>query len=327
MSSTTDVLQQQQQVQAPLLPMPSSDAPQHHRPKKVNPVYKYYREAAQNTVAQLRQEYDSSPEGKSDLGTRNKGVHCFMRDSNIIADEATFQQLVNKRSVLETPLELEISYLSAVDTVMDDPELHEDTMVVLYSPSPRPTGLIYGGIPCEVTDLAIRSTLVRQLRSPAMYLSGSNDLCELYASTSFYLPNVQVRQASVTEGFLDLAPEERVDLNVTMMSSVEAVVSHKESQGEQADIRLPRLIHNKLLIPFKMALRQNENREKLGMTPIRHVVIGDLGLRCHEKGVNTIFAQQLCHVLSQFAYCFDRVVLTGPRDLLNHSLVHFQQAQ
>jgi hypothetical protein len=294
------------------------------KPRKVNPVYKALRAQAHAVAAELRAEWDEGKEAKTKLGNRNKGVRCFMKKQDIVDDGKDMEALLAEMRVPETDCSLEISSMSAVDTVLSDPDLSEDTMAVMYSPSSSPCDLIYGGIPSEVSDLASRSTLIWQLKAPALHLSESEDLCELFAMTSFYLPNVEVRKAPVDEDYVDLDEKDRTTLNLTMMSSVEAVVSHMEANGRHDDIRLSKLIYWKLLIPFCMALRQNQNRKKLGLSPIRNIVVGDMGLRTHEKGVNTLFSQQLYNVVKYFDGCFDRVIVCSNPSTLQHVAVYFK---
>lgn len=316
MSSNSDLqaLQQPNQSQAS------------NKPRKVNPVYKALRAQAHAVASELRAEWDEGKEAKTKLGNRNKGVRCFMKKQDIVEDGKATEDLIAEMSVPNSEAELEISSMSAVDTVVSDPDLHEDTMLVMYSPSSAPCDVIYGGIPSEVSDLANRSTLIWQLKAPALHLSESEDLCELFAMTSFYLPNVEVRKSSVDDDYADLDEQERVNLNITMMSNVEAVIAHMEETGRQDDVRLPKLIYWKLMIPFVMALRQNQNRKKLGLSPIRNIVVGDLGLRVHERGVNTLFSQQLHHIVQQFSQCFDRVVVCSNPSTLQHVCVYFKCA-
>lgn len=197
--------------------------------------------------------------------------------------------------------------MSAVDTSLELSELGcQDYMMALYAPHPSPCATIFGGIPHELTDLALRSTLIWQLKSPALRLSDTDQLCELFATTAFYLPNVEVRAGDFSDDYEEY--DESKSLNVTIMSDVESVLSHWEAQGRQ-DIKMSNLIYLKLATPLFMALRQNQNRKKLGLNPIRTLVYGDMALRSSEKGVNSLFAQRLQTLVKQFNGCFDKIIV------------------
>jgi len=302
---------------------------------KVNPVYKFLRDHVHITANELRQEWSQDGAVKDKLASRNKGVRCFMKLGDIFPDDGKkLQDAIHNFQVPESVTQVHFSDLTAVETACELC-LEENHLVALYAPSSTPVKTIYGGLPCELTDLAIRSTFLRQLKSPSLHLSESDKLCELYVKTSFYVPQVEVRKAGYTQDFADLEQSDRKDLNVVLMSQVESVLNHLEENSDQ-EVKLSKLIYFRLLVPFMMALRQNQNRQKLNesrkdsgapiLNPIRHIVIGDMGLRCKESGVNTLYAQRLKSIIEQFDGCFDSVTICGPDTLRMHVELFFKNS-
>jgi len=287
--------------------------------RRANPVYQFYKTKAHEIRQEIRAEWDAGGESRTNLADRNKGVRCYMKRQDIFDQEA-LREAINEFSVPTVTTAVKVSDLSGVETLLSmgheldpDPDqtfVNLDTvMLALYAPQPSPCATIFGGIPHEVTDLALRSTLIWQLKSPALRLSDTEKLCELFATTAFYLPNMEVRREGFEEGYVKwMIPE---SINVTLMSDVESVLSHWEQAGRQ-DVKMSNLIYLKLATPLFMALRQNQNRKKLGLAPIRKVVFGDLALRSSEKGVNSLLAQRLTTLVQQFNGCFDEIIVCSP---------------
>ena len=290
--------------------------------RKVNPVYQYLRSQVFATYEELKQEYESEGELKEQLKNRNRGVRCFMNNKSIFdEDKKEVEAAIAEFSRPESKIVLHFSVDSGLETALCD-EHSENLLLALYVPNSAPCDTIFGGIPCELTEAGIRSTLTWQLKAPAMHLSESPKLCELFVKTSFFVPNVEFRKSAHFNNFQHLPENERQSLNLVMMSDMESVISYLEQQGK-ADIKLSNLIYTKLFIPFAVALRQNQNRKKLGLPPIRNLVIGDMALRSGEKGVNALTAQRLESIVKMFDGCFDDVYICGPTSLLMHLSVHF----
>jgi len=288
-------------------------------PKKVNPVYQALRTRVFQTSNELRKEWDAEGETKVNLSARNKGVRCFMKKSDIFADNGKDLAAAIAEQRTNTSTQVLVSSSSAVDTLVSagNDLVPSNTALALYSPTPAPCDLMYGGIPSELTDLAIRSTLLWQIKAPALHLSESENLCKLYAMTSFFLPNVQVRKEGFEGSYKPYADSDRFDTNVILMSDLESVIHYLTEQGTE-EIKTSNLIYLKLMIPFMMAVRQNQNRKNLGLPPIRDLVIGDLNIKSTERGINTLFCQRLQSIVQQFDGCFDSVTVCGPTSLIMH---------
>ena len=288
----------------------------------VNKVYFHLREKVKAVADQLREEYDTPGDISDNLKRHNRGVRFYKTRQDLLTDKVHEQELEVSDLIAEfkngdKPIKFCGSPHSAVEEAIDLGG--QDCMVVLYSPSASPLGVIYGGIPSTLTDLAIRSTLIWSLRSPSMYLQDGNTV-ELHAGTSFYLPSVEVRRDSFLYNFDEYVDGQVYDLSVMMMASVGCLIKY---YGEQkAD--LSNIINYRLSLPFLMALRQNQNRKKLNLSRIRHIVIDDLDLNGSEFGVNTLVARQLQHLLKQFAGCFDSVTLCGPPKYVMHVKTHVE---
>lgn len=289
---------------------PKSTSPSSVR--KINPVYSHFRQKVKEVDDQLHSEWKSGGDARKNLAERNKGVRCCMNRQNILS----VQELALAKDDFSVPsvrTALRLSSQTAVEEFLSmDFRNYDTSMVVMYVPDKSPCATIYGGIPHELTDLVLRSTLLWQLKSNALHLSETSKACELYATTSFYLPNVQVRAEDFSSEHRPWPDNDFVNMNLTMMSDVESVLKHWE-QTKRPNIKINNLIQLKLTIPLMMALRQNQNRTKLGLSPIRRVIFGDLTLRSSEKGVNSLFSQRLKDVLEEFNGCFDEIVVCCPR--------------
>jgi len=297
--------------------------------KSVNPVNKVYfhlREKVKAVADQLRGEYETPGDISDNLKRHNRGVRFYKTRQDLLTDKVNEQELevldlIAEFKTGDKPIKFCGSPHSAVETAIDLDFVNsggQDCMVVLYSPSASPLGVVFGGIPSTLTDLAIRSTLIWSLRSPGMYLQDGSTV-ELHAGTSFYLPSVEVRRDSFLHNFEEYEDGQTYELSVMMMASVGCLVKY---YGEKAD--LSNIINYRLLLPFLMALRQNQNRKKLNLSLIRHIIIDDLDLNGSEFGINTLVARQLQYLLKQFAGCFDSVTLCGPPKYFMHVKTHVE---
>lgn len=275
--------------------------------RKINPVYKHLVEKVRDTADELRSEWDSDGEIRKTLSDRNKGIRCYMKKTDLfVSDEKQTDAFLKFSREHET--KVIISKKTCVETLLAYED--NDTMGALYAPFCSPCSTVYSGTPCELTDLACRSTLLWQLKSPPLRLSNSDegDFCKLYATTSFYIPNVEVRRSSFLNNWKDY--ENSKNCHLTVMSSVESVLCHWGKEKRE-DIKMSNIIYLKLMTPFRMALRQNINREKLDppQPPIRRIVIGNMDIRHNERGVNSLFCQTLHRVIEQYKGCFDEVIV------------------
>ena len=291
--------------------------------RKINPVYKHLREQAQAVNTRLHAEFEADGDLRKNLMDRNRGVRCFMTRQDIVSDEG-IEALIAKYRRPGVTTQLHTSTDTGVQSALDDlDELYAETVVALYAPQSSPLGTVYGGIPHELTDLALRSTLIWQLNAPAMHLSQSDQLCQLHATTSFYVPSVEVRRWGYEDDFEAYDEGDSKNLNVVLMADVPCILEYWEEIG-RPEVNISNLINNKLITPMLMTLRQNENREKLKdpLPPIRHVVIGDMGLNFAEHGISTLLAQRLQSLLKQFDSCFDSVTICGPSRAMMHVRTH-----
>ncbi len=283
-----------------------------------NPVYRKLRNLVLDTSRELRADYnlgEQSDEYKN-LMKRNHGVRCFMKRGDIFHDEDSLNKSIAHFKT-NAPTRLEVSHDTELETTLRDPRLSDTTLMALYSPDSCPRNVIFGGIPSAQTDLAIRSNFLWQLGSPTLRLADTDEYCELYAQTSFYFPGVEIRRDNYLQNYA--VKPLPVSTNVMLMSDVNAVAEFLSDRDDSASgVKVANLIACRLTFPFLMALRQNENRVKLGMEPIRNLVIGDLGMNNHERGINTLYVQRLNRCLEQFAGCFDRVTVCGSQNLLMH---------
>lgn len=296
--------------------------------RRVNPVYKSLRNQVHAMADQLRSEYEAGGVLKENLMKGNHGVRCYMRWQDIVggADRertttgAAVDALIQEFRDPTRHTLLHVTTDSAVNHV----ESPDDTMIALYAPNTArgddkpqadPLGLIYGGLPSELTDLALRSDLLWHLKAPALHLAESNQLCKLHATTSFYLPTVEIRKDSFENDYDDL--EDPLKCSVMLTADVQCVVDFW-TEEQRESINKSNLMRTKLLMPLHMALRQNVNRKKLGLPLIREVVIGDMNIPYWEHGINTLFAQRVKEVLEQFYGCFESVVICGQLSTVMH---------
>jgi len=306
------------------------------RERKINPVYEWLKAQVLQTNKELRDEWKQS-ESQADLQARNRGVKCYMKPMKQIFEslEALQNAILQFRSST-APIEVNLWNSTGVEAAYYLPTNPDCALLALYSPDSAPLRTIFNGIPCELTDFAVRSTLIWQLRAPSLYLPDVEPRkhCELYANTAFFIPNVQLRKTGweCTHGrilhgiderdecdrYTILEPSDRMSTNVVLMSDVECVLHFLEERDGGEPIKVSKLIHNKIMTPFYMALRQNQNRLKLNLPPIRHIVFSDMGLRVHEPGINTLFVQRLQSALKMFQGCFDSVTICAPERTLLH---------
>ncbi len=253
---------------------------------------------------------------RADAGSKaamNRGVRCYMRKRDIFsgsglkaAIEAAALPDPDTGEYLDVPV---WATNESVATAVDCPH-PEDTLFAVYSPQSNPMSVIAGGIPRDLTDLALRSSLIWKLRSPALKLGESGKMCSLFATTAFYLPNISVRHAPFSEQFRSL--QSPFSINVCLMSTVNAVRKYWLGEGRRdCDINMSNLVYDKLVTPLYVALDQNRKRANLRppLPPIRHVVIGDLGISADEEGMNSLLAYRVAAVRRQFAGCFDSITV------------------
>ena len=272
----------------------------------MNPVYEHLREAVKAKADQLYEQWQND---KTKLIEGNRGVRCFMKRENILEQSEPF---TSDKSMMYT---LFIETGSAAEEV--DPEFASDTLLALYSPSSKPYNTIRSGKPCELTDLALHSNLLWQLKSPPMHLSNTEQLCELFISTAFYLPNLQIDQSHCfLPDFCDKTT------HLVLMSDLECVLRHLEKENRFVD--LSNLMQIKLELPFLMAIRQNQYRISQGQEPFCHLVLGDLALRAHEPGVHALFAQRLADVLEKYRGLFKTITVCASPALAIHLKVMAQ---
>lgn len=298
--------------------------------RRVNPVYKSLRNQVHRVADQLRSEYDAGGVLRENLMKGNHGVRCYMRWQDIVGGgdrektanptDAAVAALIQEFCDPTVKTTLQVTTDSAINHAVES----EDTMVALYAPNTArgddkpqadPLGLIYGGLPSELTDLALRSDLLWHLKAPALYLAESNQLCKLHATTSFYLPTVEIRKDSFENDHDDL--ESPIKCSVMLTADVQCVIDFWTDEKRES-INKSNLMRTKLLMPMYMALRQNVNRKKLGLPLIREVVIGDMNIPYWEHGINTLFAQRVQEVLEQFNGCFESVVICGQLATVMH---------
>lgn len=299
--------------------------------RRVNPVYKALRDKVHQMADQLRSEYDAGGDLRENLMKGNHGVRCFMRWQDIVGtggppqggSDLGVESLIQKFRRPDVTTELQVTTDSAINQATLDDDT-SDVMVALYAPNTAragdapqadPLGLIYGGLPSELTDLALRSDLLWHLKAPALYLAESNQMCKLHATTSFYLPTVEVRKDSFDNNFA--ISHDPTKLSLMLTADVQCVIDFWSAEARDT-INTSNLIRTKLLMPLHMALRQNVNRQKLGLPLIRNVVIGDMNIPYWEHGINTLFAQRVKEMLATFDGCFDTVTICGPLSTVMH---------
>lgn len=307
-------------------------------PRKHNPVYTVLKQYVHEMAEQLRQEYDAGGVLRDNLMKGNHGVRCYMRWQDIVglggAEKKTLGTSLNAAvaallAEFRQPGLVTQVAVTTESAVNHAAQMGVDCLVALYVPNTArsgtkpqadPLGLIYGGLPSELTDLAIRSDLLWHLKAPALYLSDSQSLCKLHATTSFYLPSVEIRKDAFDGLYLPF--DESVKCSLMLTADVQCVSEFWEEERES--VNKSNLMRTKLLMPFHMALRQNVNRKKLGLPLIRDLVIGDLNVPYWEHGINTLFAQRVQEVCALFDGCFASVTLCGPLGTMMHvhTLLH-----
>lgn len=284
--------------------------------RRVNETYRVLRDRVQEMAGQLRAEYDAGGDLREHLMKGNQGVRCFMKWQDLLGSSSSTQASEFYRPGV--PCEVYVSTDLCVNVVQDHELPPKTTMMALYVPNTarsgeaplaNPLGLIYGGLPSELTELAICSTLLWHLKAPALMLSETRELCQLHATTSFYLPSVEVRRDSFMTDYEVLSQPFKTSLMLT--ADVNCVLDFWAHEHRES-VKTSHLIRNKLLMPFHMALRQNVNRQKLGLPLIRNLVLGDMNIPHREPGINSLFARLVKEVMHQYDGFFDHVVVCGP---------------
>ena len=98
------------------------------------------------------------------------------------------------------------------------------------------------------------------------------------------------------------------DINLTIMSDMEAV-SKFFADSDSGEVSVSRLMYLRIVTPFVVALRQNVNRQTLGLQPFTTIVLGDMNLRSSERGINSLFSQTINRVARTYGKCFNRVIV------------------
>ena len=276
--------------------------------RKINPVYEVLLNKVKEQDNNLHEQFKVDP---TNLNQRNRGVRCFMKRTDLFESKEDFEQVRNRNRCNFTSTPIVLSNCSAVDKALQGNNNNDlETMTVIYTPHTNPISDLYRGIPCEITDLGITSSFLWHLKAPSLRLKeDEKEFVKLYSGASMYFPNIQVTHANFGQAWKEL--EKPRNLCLTLMSSVECVVSHLEKQESQ-DIDLPSIIHNKISTAFQMALKQNVNRAKLvdeNLPKIKRIVLGDLGFGSNQPGINSLFCSTLLRVVEQYSGCFEQVVV------------------
>lgn len=269
------------------------------RPK--NQINSFWRDR----VIEKAKEYgamwnDGSGVGKNTLSQRNRGVRCFMKRTYMFATTEELQAAIDTFSQ-DKSAHVYLESDCGLDTAMLlwKPE---SALLAMYTPTQNPLSTIYGGVPTELTELVLRSSMLWQLKSNSLKLKSSDKdttFVKLFTATSFYIPGVSVDKMGAVDNFQQW--ELQKNINVMLMSDIQSS-NHNSNQ-----LDISNMIYTKLVTPFYMALRQNINRVKLGLVPIRTLVIGDMNLEHSKPGVNALYCKKLHELLEKFGRCFDHI--------------------
>jgi hypothetical protein len=253
----------------------------HQERKHYHPVYSVWRERVRTNYATLRAEWDIGGVTKEALMIRTRGIKCYMNQSNIFKDVKVVQQALKNFSQ-----RMKITPIMTSD-VLGDP----CSLEVVYSPDSSPLDMINSGTPDFLTELSTRSTLLWQLKSMALRLKDGTS-CKLHSSTSFFLPKVGRKVTQQPDLW---------NMDLVIMSTLENSLDFVEKKEKKdLTVTLGRLIYKKILIPFLVALKQNQSRKAEGLQPYTRLILGDIGLRAHSQGVNSLFANTLVRVCKQY---------------------------
>lgn len=260
--------------------------------KPMPAVYEHWRQRVIDTYNTVRDQAEANPEVyhglNQDLAFFRNVEHARGEDFEALvaglSNDYETRALIRQGSPLKDP-----DVWGRVDFGSGSDSNIHDHLVALYTKTDSPLKTIFHGIPSEETVLASQSTLVWSLNSRKLQLD-SGEPCRLFAHASMALP--QVAKGGNPHHYL----------NLVLQSSVEAVVEHFESQNKEC--RLPRLIYNKLALPFIHALHQNAEGAQ-----IKHLVLGSITLPGVEASLNSLLAQQFQTVLNDFDGLFETVTL------------------
>lgn len=201
------------------------------RPK--NPVYKFLREGVRATLDNLHLQHNEDPLRRQWLTAANEGVQCYMRWQDIVAQE-DLPAMINEFKLRDSVTRLHVTNDSAINYAiqnLDCTGLVPAALVALYAPNTAnedsyphadPCGMVNGGLPGELTDLALRSTLLWHLRAKSLHLSDSHAMCKLHATTTFYLPDVEVNAHGFELEFRSMGSSVR-HFSVAITSDVQCV--------------------------------------------------------------------------------------------------------
>jgi hypothetical protein len=277
--------------------------------KKVNPVYEHFSKKA---AAQIESYKNMDEDQRKQRLANNSGIRCNKSIRDIfpdvnVRDEAMRARPFEKTCVVTIPL-------NAVDFIEDAQDAPvSETLFAIYTRTDDPLRSIRRGTPDELTRLSILCPdLMWQLYSKPLRIrddasDGPVRMFKLFATTSFLLPSVKTAPMNDTT----------YDFSMCVMSTLTAVENFLENRID-TPVEMASLMLSKLSTPFLMALRLNETRKKLAQKSgqnfplVTHIVIGDLGIRSNEPGLNSLFCIKLQQVLKTFDGCFQSVTVCIP---------------
>lgn len=234
---------------------------------KRDSVVKFYAAKAAKNYRLLHRRFAAC---SADMYERTNGVRFYANWHDM---PNTYQSSEHK-----TATEIHVVNVPPFHSVSSGP----NSLATLYSCSHNPLNHIQRGIPSELTELGIQSTLPWQLGSHTLRQSHGKSMRPLYPSSVIYTPNVQLHTENETVVR---------DIDVCIMTDV----------ARSRSISLEQAIMLKLRTPFRLLNHMNQFRGEV--TRYHTLSLGDLTRGLSPVKTNHTFVKCLKRVLAEYDGC------------------------
>lgn len=174
---------------------------------------------------------------------------------------------------------------------------------VVYSPHADILKVLYSGVPCALTDLALHSNLRDHLKSPAFQLENKM-LCKLFVKTIFYIPHVGKN-------------------DIVLLSSGRAIVDYWQKEGKN-NANLPYLIYRKILMPFLLGMKKNRDKVQNGQKPYETLYLDQMDLNWNEPCIQGMYFNTLRRIKTLYPHAFKKIVICNCSwDMQQYGQIYF----
>lgn len=181
--------------------------------------------------------------------------------------------------------------------------IKDSGLKVVYSPHADIQKVLYSGVPCTLTDLALHSNLREHLKNAAFQLD-KKSLCKLFVKTIFYIPHVG-------------------DNDIALLSSGRAIIEYWQREGKH-ETNLPYLVYRKVLMPFLLGMKKNRDRVQNGQKPYDALYLDQMDLNWNEPCLQGIYFNTIRRIKTMYPHAFKKIVICNCSwDMQHYGNIYF----